>query len=146
MFINDVERLKEVSKDIKELEKFITEESYTNEYENSISVMDGLFDKLSEISGMDEFLNSVDDLLSMIDSDEVDPMEVRAKSKEVIELFNKEVRWRADAKQNLMPKLEEYNNQIKETIGLRLQSKLTKEQAIFVSRCNSIHRDISLNF
>ncbi len=63
---------------------------------------------------------SVDDLLSMIDSDEVDPVEVRAKSKEVIELFNKEVRWRADAKQNLMPKLEEYNNQIKETIGLRL--------------------------
>ena len=24
--------------------------------------------------------------------------------------------------------------------------KLTKEQAIYVSRCNSIHRDISLNF
>ena len=98
------ERLKEVSKDIKELEKFITEESYTNKYENSISVMDGLFDKLSEISGMDEFLNSVDDLLSMVDSDELDPMAIRTKSKEVVELFNREVSWRANAKENLMPK------------------------------------------
>ena len=31
-------------------------------------------------------------------------------------------------------------------IGLRLQSRLTKEQAKFVASCNSIHRDISLNF
>ena len=35
---------------------------------------------------------------------------------------------------------------IKNNIGLRLQSRLTKEQAKFVARCNSIHRDISLNF
>ena len=108
--------------------------------------MDGLFDKLSEVSGMDEFLNTVDDLVSLVDSDDIDPVKVRAKSKEVVELFNKEVSWRADAKQNLMPKLQAYNDAIKETIGLRLQSKLTKEQAIYVSKCNSIHRDISLNF
>ena len=38
------------------------------------------------------------------------------------------------------------NSIIKNNIGLRLQSKLTKEQAKFVARCNSIHRDISLNF
>ena len=66
--------------------------------------------------------------------------------KRQIELYNKEVSWRSAAKQDLMPKLQEYNLAIKETIGLRLQSKLTKEQAIYVSRCNSVHRDISLNF
>ena len=146
MFINDGVKLQEVSKDIKQLDYFIAMESNTKVYERSVTIMDGLFDKLSEISGMDEFLNSVDDLLSMVDSDELDPMAIRAKSKEVVELFNKEVSWRANAKENLMPKLEEYNNAIKETIGLRLQSKLTKEQAIYVSKCNSIHRDISLNF
>ena len=146
MFINDGVKLQEVSKDIKQLDYFIAMESNTKVYERSVTIMDGLFDKLSEISGMDEFLNSVDDLLSMVDSDELDPMAIRTKSKEVVELFNKEVSWRANAKENLMPKLEEYNNAIKETIGLRLQSKLTKEQAIYVSKCNSIHRDISLNF
>ena len=121
-------------------------ESNTKAYERSVPIMDELFDKLSEISGMDEFLNGIDDILSLIDSDEIDPIEIRKKSKDVIELFNKEVNWRAAAKQNLMPKLQEYNNAIKETIGLRLQSKLTKDQAIFVSKCNSVHRDISLNF
>ena len=95
---------------------------------------------------MDEFLNGIDDILSLIDSDEIDPIEIRKKSKDVVELFNKEVDWRLDAKENLMPKIQEYNNAIKDTIGLRLQSKLTKDQAIYVSRCNSIHRDISLNF
>ena len=121
-------------------------ESNTKSYERSVPIMDELFDKLSEISGMDEFLNGIDDILSLIDSDEIDPIEIRKKSKDVVELFNKEVDWRLDAKENLMPKIQEYNNAIKDTIGLRLQSKLTKDQAIYVSRCNSIHRDISLNF
>ena len=146
VFINDGDKLKELSKDIKQLDYFIAMESNTKAYERSVPIMDELFDKLSEISGMDEFLNGIDDILSLIDSDEIDPIEIRKKSKEVVQLFNKEVDWRSDAKENLMPKLQEYNNAIKETIGLRLQSKLTKDQAIYVSRCNSIHRDISLNF
>ena len=41
---------------------------------------------------------------------------------------------------------EKYNEIIKNNIGLRLQSKLTKEQAKFVAACNSVHKDISLNF
>ena len=39
-----------------------------------------------------------------------------------------------------------YNLVIKDNIGLRLQSKLTKDQAKYVASCNSVHRDISLNF
>ena len=45
-----------------------------------------------------------------------------------------------------MPEIEKYNLAINNNIGLRLQSRLTKEQAKFVASCNSIHRDISLNF
>ena len=45
-----------------------------------------------------------------------------------------------------MPELIKYNDVIKHNIGLSLQSRLTKEQAKFVARCNSVHRDISLNF
>jgi hypothetical protein len=60
-------------------------------------------------------------------------------------LFEKEVNWRKDAEKNLMPELEKYNSVIKNNIGLRLQSRLTKDQAIFVAKCNSIHRDISFH-
>ena len=146
LFIVDVDKLKEVSNDIKKLEMTVEKENQTKNYEESISIMDGLFDKLSETSGMDAFLDSVDELFSEMDSEEINVEEVKIKSNAVIELFNNEVSWRSAAKQDLFIKLQEYNNVIKETIGLRLQSKLTKEQAIYVSRCNSVHRDISLNF
>ena len=61
-------------------------------------------------------------------------------------LFDKEVKWRKNAAENIMPELEKYNLAIKYNIGLRLQSYLTKDQAKYVARCNSSHRDISLNF
>ena len=115
-------------------------------YENAISIIDSLFEKLGEISGTEEFANKLDDLISVIDNDEVDEQKLIEVSSETFGLFNLEVSWRDDANKNLMPELIKYNDVIKHNIGLRLQNRLTKEQAKFVARCNSVHRDISLNF
>jgi len=142
MFIKDHEKLNELSPDINNLKKNINNENY----ENSISIIDSLFDKLGEISGTEEFTNKLDDLSSLLDSEEIDVNQILNESSEIFMLFDKEVKWRKDAAKNLMPQLEEYNLVIKDNIGLRLQSRLTKDQAKYVARCNSIHRDISLNF
>ncbi len=142
MFINDNEKLKELSPEIKELKYNIDNKNY----ENTISIIDNLFEKLGEISGTEEFANKLDDLISVIDNDEVDEQKLIEVSSETFELFNLEVSWRDDANKNLMPELIKYNDVIKHNIGLRLQNRLTKEQAKFVARCNSVHRDISLNF
>ena len=142
MFINDNEKLKELSPEIKELKYNINNKNY----ENAISIIDGLFEKLGEISGTEEFANKLDDLISVIDNDEIDQQKLIEASSETFNLFNLEVSWRDDANKNLLPKLIKYNDVIKHNIGLRLQSRLTKEQAKFVARCNSVHRDISLNF
>ena len=85
-------------------------------------------------------------MYSLIDADEREKDKISNTSSELFILFDKEVKWRKDAEQNLIPELEKYNSVIKNNIGLRLQSRLTKEQAKFVASCNSIHRDISLNF
>ncbi|WP_440643976.1 TRAP transporter large permease subunit [Candidatus Pelagibacter sp. HIMB123] len=142
MFINDNDKLKELSPEIKELKYNIDNKNY----ENAISVIDNLFEKLAEISGTEEFANKLDDLISVIDNDEVDEQKLSEVSSETFDLFNLEVSWRDDANKNLMPELIKYNDVIKHNIGLRLQNRLTKEQAKFVARCNSVHRDISLNF
>ena len=142
MFINDNEKLKELSPEIKELKYNIDNKNY----ENTISIIDNLFEKLGEISGTEEFANKLDDLISVIDNDEVDEQKLIEVSSETFDLFNLEVSWRDDANKNLMPELIKYNDVIKHNIGLRLQNRLTKEQAKFVARCNSVHRDISLNF
>ena len=142
IFIKDHEKLNELSSDINNLKKNIVNE----DYENSISIIDGLFEKLGEISGTEEIANRLDDLYSLLDSEEKDFNKISDASSEALILFDNEVKWRKDAEENLMPELEKYNLVIKNNIGLRLQSRLTKDQAKFVAKCNSIHRDISLNF
>jgi len=142
MFIKDHENLQKLSSEIQDLKYEINNKNY----QNSFSIIDSLFEKLSEISGTEEFANRLDDLYSLVDSEEIDENKISDASSEVFILFDKEVNWRKDAAQNLMPELEKYNEVIKNNIGLRLQSRLTKEQAKFVASCNSIHRDISLNF
>ncbi len=142
MFIKDHDRLSELSRDINNIKKNIDNQ----DYENSISIIENIFDKLGEISGTEEFANRLDDLLSLLDSENKDTNKILDTSTETFELFDKEVKWRKNAAKNLMPALEKYNLVIKNNIGLRLQSRLTKDQAKFVAKCNSIHRDISLNF
>jgi len=142
MFIKDHDKLNELSSDINNLKKNI----FNEDYQNSTSIIDSLFEKLGEISGTEEFANRLDDLYSLIDSEEKDVGKISDASSEVIMLFDKEIKWRKDASENLMPELEKYNLVINNNIGLRLQSRLTKDQAKFVAKCNSVHRDISLNF
>jgi len=141
-FINDYEKLKELSPEIKELKRTLNNKNY----ENSISIIDNLFEKLGEISGTDEFANKLDDLITILDNDEIDQEKLNSAISDTFELFEQEVSWRVEADKNLLPELMKYNDIIKNNIGLRLQTRLTKEQAKFVARCNSVHRDISLNF
>ena len=142
LFIQDHEKLNELSPQINELKYAIN----NKDYENSISIIDNLFEKLGEISGTEEFANKLDDLISILDSDDINEEELLVVSSDTFSLFNIENSWRKDANKNLLPELMKYNEVIKNNIGLRRQSKLTKEQAKFVARCNSVHRDVSLNF
>jgi len=142
MFIKDHEKLNELSSEVNNLKNKVDNQ----DYENSISIIDNMFEKIGEISGTEEFANRLDDLYSLIDSEEKEINKITDTILEIKLLFNKEVGWRKDAAENLMPELEKYNLVIKDNIGLRLQSRLTKEQAKMVASCNAVHRDISLNF
>jgi TRAP-type mannitol/chloroaromatic compound transport system permease large subunit len=54
--------------------------------------------------------------------------------------------WRRGAADTLLPGLQSYTDAVGDTIGLRQQPRLPREQAIFVAGCNSDHRDVSLSF
>lgn len=60
-------------------------------------------------------------------------------------MFKQEITWRTTATA-LLPALDAYNDRIKSNIGLRLQKRLSKEQAKDIAACQAKHRDISLNF
>jgi len=74
------------------------------------------------------------------------PEKVEASLKKVIEIYQADLAWRQRAGGELLPKLNQYDLVIRDTIGLRLQPGLPKEQALWIASCNSIPRDISLNF
>ena len=102
MFIKDHENLQKLSPEIQNLKYEINNKNY----QNSILIIDSLFEKLSEISGTEEFANRLDDLYSLVDSEEIDENKISDASSEVFILFDKEVNWRKDAAQNLVPELE----------------------------------------
>ena len=77
------------------------------------------------------------------DSPKVD--EAREKYAETMALYDQELQWRRNAAP-IVPQLNQYDLAIRDTIGLRMQPRLSNEQAKDVAACLSHHRDISLNF
>ena len=79
MFIKDHEKLNELSSEVNNLKNKVDNQ----DYENSISIIDNLFEKLGEISGTEEFANRLDDLYSLVDSEEKDINKITDTSSEV---------------------------------------------------------------
>ncbi len=60
--------------------------------------------------------------------------------------FEEQQVWRGPAAAALKPGIEAYLAATRETLGARVQPKLSRDQALFIAACSSSHRDISLNF
>jgi hypothetical protein len=60
--------------------------------------------------------------------------------------LDSEIDWRSRAANELMPELEAYNSAIRHTIGMRLQERLTGDQAESIASCLAVHKDLSLYF
>jgi TRAP-type mannitol/chloroaromatic compound transport system permease large subunit len=75
-----------------------------------------------------------------------DPEKALAELGEGVRIFNSEIEWRRLAAAELAPALASYDEAVKNSIGLRLQRRLTPEQIKAVASCQSVHRDRSLQF
>jgi hypothetical protein len=61
-------------------------------------------------------------------------------------MYDQQRIWRERALIELLPGIKAYERAIRGTIGLRLQKRLAKTEALYVAACTSGHRDISLHF
>ena len=75
-----------------------------------------------------------------------DPVKAREFLAQAQERFATETAWRANAAGELAQGLERYDAVIRDSIGLRLQQRLSTEQAKTVASCQAHHYDVSLNF
>ncbi len=63
-----------------------------------------------------------------------------------IEAMQSEIEWRGRAEKDLVSELVIYDQAIRKTIGMRLQPRLSDDQAESIASCLAVHRDISLHF
>ena len=63
-----------------------------------------------------------------------------------LQAYDQDLAWRQRAMAELLPGLQAYEAAIRDTIGLRRQSRLPPKQALAVASCSSHHRDVSLSF
>ena len=101
---------------------------------------------LGEVNGAGDINSKVSKSRRALKGKKADPEKAMALLNEAKDLFAAEVAWRRQAGERLAADLADYDDAIKETIGVRLQKRLTTEQAEAVAGCQSDHKDISLNF
>ena len=61
-------------------------------------------------------------------------------------IFNDDKLWRLEAETKLRTALTGYLKVIANNIGARQQTKISRDQGLFLAKCNAGHRDLSLNF
>lgn len=75
-----------------------------------------------------------------------DKQKALASLDEALQMYQGELEWRQRARDTVLPQLSAYEQSIRDTIGLRQQSRLPEDEAIEIAGCMSYHRDLSLYF
>ena len=101
---------------------------------------------LGQVAGTSAIKSKLSKARRALKGNEPDPEKAIQILSEGIELYAAEVDWRHRAAAEIAPALASYDNAIKDSIGLRLQRRLTADQIKEVASCQSVHRDFSLQF
>ena len=140
--IKDRSKLINLETDILKLRELVINES-KDDGMNRIKSIEKI---LNEIAGVELIKEKLTKARRTLKKDDADMNKINNLLNEASGIYMIENEWRAKAEKELLPQLIKFDDSIKNTIGLRLQEKLTKEQAKYVAACRSTHTDISLNF
>ncbi|MCP4330828.1 MAG: TRAP transporter large permease subunit [Alphaproteobacteria bacterium] len=98
------------------------------------------------VAGGSDIRSALSKARRALKGDNPDRAEAREHLFNALKLYAAEVSWRQQAGSELAADLEEYDNAIKDTIGIRLQERLPVDLATDIAACLSPHSDISLHF
>lgn len=115
----------------------------TGEGNDAIDQIKALEDIVGDIAGADEVNSPLAKARRALDKGNRE--EALALYQEALDEYEEQAQWRAEAAA-LLPGLEAYLGAIKDTLGIRVQDRLEREQALALASCTAHHRDVSLNF
>ncbi len=117
-----------------------------NEPENAMKMIKEIEKSLGEISGSSPIKSKISKVRRALKGKKPNPEKALQQWEQGMSVYYQEIEWRKRASQELAKPLADYTLLLRDSIGLRLQKKLNKEQALAVSTCKSSHEDISLFF
>lgn len=103
-------------------------------------------DQISEIAGAEDVLRLVTKARRALRGDTPDTAEALQFKNDAIEQLMNDVDWMTRASEQLLPSLMELDSELSMHIGIRLQDRLPNSLALSIASCQSVHRDVSLNF
>ncbi|MCB1740728.1 MAG: TRAP transporter large permease subunit, partial [Gammaproteobacteria bacterium] len=108
--------------------------------------LDALSDEIGALEGTSRIRSRLSRARRELRGDRPDLERAVKSMQEGLERYETERQWRSAASGALLAGLREYEVAIRDTIGVRQQRRLPREQAIEIASCTAVHRDISLNF
>jgi len=119
----------------------------TEEPQDMVPVLQTLERSFGDIAGPSDVKKSLSKVRRALKAKTPDKEKALKELAKAISAYEEEVDWRSEAaSQDLLPKVQAYQEAIRGTIGLRQQQNMPRDVGLFIAGCNSGHRDVSLNF
>lgn len=142
IIIRDVDKLAALESVISDLKGVIT----TDTPDTAMDKINAVGKRIGDVEGASRIKSQINKARRKLRGDSPDPEAALAYIDKALAIFEKEISWREQARTEVLPDIIKYDIAIRETIGARLQNRLTKSQASYLTSCLAVHRDISLSF
>ncbi len=128
-----------------ELEALVSQIENTEPAE-AISAIEVLSAKFSDIAGASKIKTGLSKARRALKAKKPSVEKALKQVAAAQQEYDEQMQWRGAAESEIASSIAQYESTIRTTIGARQQSKLSREQALYVAACDAGHRDISLNF
>ena len=115
----------------------------TGEGDEAVDQVKALESLIGDVAGAGEVKKILSKARRALDKDKRE--EALELYQQALDAYDAQLEWRADA-ERVIPGLTAYLEGIRGTLGVRVQDRLTREQALAMASCTAHHRDVSLNF
>lgn len=136
------DKLKAQEAVIANIEKVIN----TKSFEEGAEHIENLLPEFSKIAGAKDVRSAVYKIGRALKGRDKSKEKALEQLKATQDILQKDLTWRKAAQADLLEKLQGYEKQLRNTIGLRIQPKIPHNIAIQVAGCTSQHRDLTLRF
>jgi tripartite ATP-independent transporter DctM subunit len=100
----------------------------------------------SAVKGASKVSSALKKVARQLRAGKVNLDKASSEYKKALKVYQSQEIWRLQAEGDFEVALEVYLSAMSASIGARQQEKLTRDQALYIAKCNAVHRDVSLNF